>query len=104
MIEFFVSAAVDPEDRSYFVCLDQEVQKIFPPVYIVTCEFDPLRDDGKVLATSLRSEGIVVRHNHYSGLPHCFWLFPTLPETKTFMHNLFQAVGWLGEVIQTRYS
>lgn len=102
MDEFFLSIAVDPKDPSYFISLDQDILKIFPPVYVVTCEFDPLRDDGMILLSSLESNHVNVRHDHYSGLPHCFWLFPTLPETNIFMQNLFNAIGWLGEILESK--
>ncbi|KAG9531315.1 hypothetical protein KCU93_g2065, partial [Aureobasidium melanogenum] len=79
----------------YFVGLDPESHKLFPPTYIVTCEFDPLRDDGIVLAKCLKNAGVPTKSDHYDGLPHVFWMFPNLPETKVFMENLLKGVDWV---------
>ena len=97
MDEFFASVAAESSDPSHFVGLDGETQKLFPPTYIVTCEFDPLRDDGTVFLGALQSKGVEVRHDRYSGLPHCFWIFPTLPETQKFLGNLFDGIKWVLE-------
>lgn len=99
MDEFYATVAVQPTDASYFVGLDEDNQKSFPPTYVVTCEFDPLRDDGAVFVASVRSGGREVKHNHYSGLPHCFWLFPTLPETKAFLEDLYGGIKWVRDSI-----
>jgi versiconal hemiacetal acetate esterase len=89
--ECFASAGLQADDQ-YFVGSDQSNHRLFPPTYIATCEIDPLRDDGITLAESLKASGVSVQHDHYNGLPHCFWLFPSLPETPVFMKNLFLGV------------
>lgn len=95
MRQFFELAGLSPEDRDYFPALDQGHHKHFPPTYIVTCEFDPLRDDGLVMAQSLKAAGVPVKADHYDGLPHCFWLFSSLPETEVFMKNAVDGVKWV---------
>lgn len=98
MEEFFASVEVKHTDPNYFVGLDEVVQKHFPPTYVVTCDVDSLRADGTVLVGSLQSNGVEVKHDHYSGLPHCFWIFPTLPETEKFLENLSRVLnGFLQE-------
>lgn len=92
---FFADAGIQPDDKDYFAALDRESHQLFPPTYIVTCEFDPLRDDGKVLAESLKTSGVDVKMEHYEGLPHCFWLFRSLPETEVFMRNTVEGMKWL---------
>ncbi|KAF4465531.1 sterigmatocystin biosynthesis lipase esterase STCI [Fusarium albosuccineum] len=91
---FLDLAGLDPEDSDYFPALDTKSLKDFPPTYVATCEMDSLRDDGKVLADSLKSVGVSVKTDHYSGLPHCFWIVPSLPETEVFMKNTFEGVAW----------
>jgi versiconal hemiacetal acetate esterase len=93
--QFFEITGITSDDQDYFSGTDFESHKNFPPTYVVTCEFDPLRDDGKVIVKSLRNSGVAVKHDHYDGLPHCFWFFPGLPETQTFMANTFAAVKWV---------
>lgn len=94
MDQFFDITGVTPENKDYFVGIDAEAHKLLPPTYVATCEFDPLRDDGKVLVKILEKAGIPVKHDHYDGLPHCFWYFPKLPETRTFMGNTFAGINW----------
>ncbi|KIV88438.1 hypothetical protein PV10_08121 [Exophiala mesophila] len=94
-LEDMLTATVQPTDPNYFIGLDEDVQNSFLPTYDVKCEFDPLRDNGTVFVRSLRSQGVEIKHDHYSELPHCFWIFPSLPETKAFLKNLFDGIRWL---------
>ncbi|KAF4338161.1 sterigmatocystin biosynthesis lipase esterase STCI [Fusarium beomiforme] len=95
MLQFFDYAGVDPIDKNTFPLLDETALKLFPRTYVVTAEKDPLRDDGKVLVKTLSSLGVNCKTDHYGGLPHCFWIFPPLPETKVFMSNVGSAVSWI---------
>ena len=70
MLQFYEYTGVDPKDSSYFTALDTENLKNFPPTYICTCEFDPLRDDGQVMAKALKDNGVPVKTDFYPGLPH----------------------------------
>ncbi|KAI8718166.1 Abhydrolase-3 domain-containing protein [Fusarium sp. LHS14.1] len=97
LMSFFNACNVKADDVDYFVGLDQANHALFPPTYIVTCGLDPLRDDGKVVAGSMKNQGISVRTDHYDGLSHCFWMFPTLPETREFLQNAFSGVKWVIE-------
>ncbi|HEY0182261.1 MAG TPA: alpha/beta hydrolase [Rhodopila sp.] len=46
-----------------------------PPAMVVTCEFDPLRDEGLAYAERLRQAGVSVRSSHYEGMIHgIFWM------------------------------
>jgi versiconal hemiacetal acetate esterase len=94
MDQFFELTGVDPEDKDYFIGNDPESHKLLPPTYVCTCEFDPLRDDGKVLVKSLEQAGVPVKYDHYDGLPHCFWYFPKLPETAVLICNTFAGINW----------
>lgn len=89
----FATAALEGAGENFFVGLDESNHRLFPPTYVVTCEVDPLRDDGAILAESLRSNGVRVKHDHYEGLPHMFWMFPSLPETSEFMGKLLVGVN-----------
>ncbi|RGP60875.1 putative sterigmatocystin biosynthesis lipase/esterase stci [Fusarium sporotrichioides] len=97
LLEFFTLTQISPNDSDYFVGLDQESHGLLPPSYIVTCEWDPLRDDGKVLADSMELLGVNVKRDHWNGMPHCFWLFPMVPEYTEFMEMAYKGFKWVIE-------
>ncbi|WP_266077043.1 alpha/beta hydrolase [Haladaptatus caseinilyticus] len=43
-----------------------------PPATVVTCGYDPLRDEGIAYADRLAEADVQVRHNHYPGMAHGF--------------------------------
>jgi versiconal hemiacetal acetate esterase len=88
-------AGIDASNADYLVGMDVKSLKLFPPTYIATCEMDPLRDDGKILATALGEAGVEVKHDHYKGLPHCFWFVPISPETGTFVEKTVRGLEWV---------
>ncbi|CAH0050573.1 unnamed protein product [Clonostachys solani] len=95
MRQFFEYAGLRPDDEDYFPLLDRDHHKNFPSTYVVTCQFDPLRDDGKVLAQALSAAGVPVKTNHYTGLPHCFRVFPSVTEGETFMNDTLDGLKWV---------
>ncbi|KAL6407716.1 uncharacterized protein AUP68_08738 [Ilyonectria robusta] len=97
MRRFHKLSGLDSTNEDYFIALSRQDHARFPPTYIATCELDPLRDDGKVLATSLRDSGVRVKTDHYEGMPHCFWIFPDIPEGADFMENAVTGVRWVIE-------
>jgi acetyl esterase/lipase len=46
-----------------------------PPVYLVTAEHDPLRDEGFAYADRLRAERVPVDHRHFGSQIHGFFTF-----------------------------
>ncbi|KAL5592805.1 hypothetical protein FOBRF1_013113 [Fusarium oxysporum] len=91
----FDAANLEQNDRDYFIALDRASHQHLPPTYISTCEIDPPRDDGKIMVQSLRESGIPVKTDRYGGLPHCFWVFPNIPETETFFQNAISGTKWI---------
>ncbi|KAK5189348.1 Telomerase-binding protein [Exophiala xenobiotica] len=95
MRSFYEFAGVDPQDSDIFTALATDNHKNFPPVYFVSCEKDPLRDDAYVMEAALKKAGVPTKHDTYPGLPHYFFIFPSLPESQQFVGNLIGGVKWL---------
>lgn len=69
----------------------------FPPTYLVACGADPLRDDNVILASELESKNVKVRLDLYPGLPHLFWVFPTLKSSRLFTEKLLAGIKFVLE-------
>jgi versiconal hemiacetal acetate esterase len=80
MKTFYNAVGVECADEDFFATLDRDSHKLFPPVYICACQFDPVRDDGKVMIKSLAEVGVKTKYDCYVGLPHIFWIFPGIQE------------------------
>ncbi|KAK5080784.1 Telomerase-binding protein [Exophiala xenobiotica] len=92
---FYEYLGADPNDPSCYTLLATDNHKNFPPVYLTSCEFDPLRDDAYVMEAALKEAGVDTKHDHYPGLPHYFWIFPGVAEGPEFINNMLQGIGWL---------
>ncbi|XP_060067041.1 arylacetamide deacetylase-like [Ylistrum balloti] len=53
--------------------LDDEMLSQLPKTYLLTCEYDPLRDDGLMLAKRWKNLGFPVKHVHWEGVQHGFF-------------------------------
>jgi len=75
----YVPEGVDTTDPRLSPLLAEDVSGL-PPAYIVTAEFDPLRDEGKAYADRLESAGVSVTHMHYDDMIHGFFNMTKLVE------------------------
>jgi versiconal hemiacetal acetate esterase len=94
---FLDAVGVDPKDANTLAALNKGNHKDFPPTYIVTCEADPLRDDGIIMEGCLKKAGVPVKRDNYADLPHYFWIFPSVTEGKEFVGNPIGGCKWVVE-------
>jgi acetyl esterase len=60
-----------------------------PPALIVTCEFDPLRDDGQAYAQRLRDAGVRTKERRFDGMIHgFFWMTAALPHGQDLIDEI----------------
>lgn len=78
--------------------LNPEVSPIYhtdfsnlPPAFVLTAEFDPLKDEGRIYAEKMKAAGNIVLHKEYKQLVHGFYNLPKLSEESMQAHFDVQA-------------
>jgi acetyl esterase len=70
-----------------------------PQAFVVTAEYDVLRDEGQAYARRMQQEGVDVTHVFAEGMNHSFACaideFPFLPHAKELLRR---AAGWIAAV------
>ena len=72
LMRWFWDHYAEPADRKHPMASPLLADNLanLPPALVVTCEFDPLRDEGKAYAEALADAGGSVRHLHCRGQIH----------------------------------
>jgi cation diffusion facilitator CzcD-associated flavoprotein CzcO/acetyl esterase/lipase len=72
LLEWFFDHYCDPDERTDPRCSPLRADDLsgLPPTMVVTCEFDPLRDEGDAYAEALAAAGVPVRHLQCEGQTH----------------------------------
>ena len=72
LMEWFWDHYCDPADRTDPKASPLRADDLagLPPAMIVTCQFDPLRDEGNAYADALTAAGVPVRHLQADGQTH----------------------------------
>jgi len=69
-----------------------------PRAFLVTAEYDVLRDEGQAYARRMEAEGVDVTHVFAEGMNHAFAAsadeFPFLPQAKELLRRV---AGWIAE-------
>ena len=69
-----------------------------PPALVLTCEFDPLRDEGEDYGKKLQAAGVPVAISRYDGAIHGTWNFFGVLDLGRAMHD--EAARWLKEQLR----
>ncbi|EIM80570.1 Alpha/beta hydrolase fold-3 [Stereum hirsutum FP-91666 SS1] len=69
-----------------------------PPMVIMICGLDALRDEEFLYERVLREAGVKTKTYMYPGLPHCFYMFMRhISMSQQFMNEYVEGVKWLLE-------
>lgn len=100
-VKFYISQYIrSPEDIHDPLCSPLKAPLLggLPPAHIVTCGFDPLKDEGQAYAQRLQDAGVPTTYQCYESLIHAsFHMNDTVP----FVQNALQDVG---EVLQQGFK
>ncbi|XP_023181863.1 LOW QUALITY PROTEIN: neutral cholesterol ester hydrolase 1-like [Xiphophorus maculatus] len=77
---------------------EQEVLRKTPKAYVMTCEFDVLRDDGLMYGRRLRDAGVEVTSDHYEDGFHGCMVFANLPMMSSVgQRSMRNYIRWLDQ-------
>lgn len=86
------------ESKHWFpVTMGVEGVKDFPPTWILDCEKDCMRDDGRVLQAEMEDAGLKVKREVVKGMPHYYWSFPLQAAAEDFRKRLVAGLKWVLE-------
>ncbi|MEH6548103.1 MAG: alpha/beta hydrolase [Sneathiella sp.] len=87
-MEQFLPEGVNFDD-SRFAILDSAQEGRMPPTWILTCGFDPLRDDGRKISDILSGLGAKIYFQEYEDLYHGFiTLSGVFPQVQIMIENM----------------
>lgn len=93
-IDFYIP---DEAERKNYLASPKYYSDItkLPPVYLITAQFDPLRDEGEAFAAQLKGAGVSCTSRRYDGVIHGFFANPmfghkgdgAVEDVATYLHE-----------------
>ena len=101
MMWFWDHYVPDPQDRANPYCAPIRAADLsgLPPAFVLSAEFDPLRDEGEAYGRALAAAGVSVSAQRYDGMLHGFFATPGMTVAETAQRD---AVAALGEATAAR--
>ncbi|MEX2523962.1 MAG: alpha/beta hydrolase [Gammaproteobacteria bacterium] len=87
----------DDADHPHFSLLRGADLHDLPPACVITAEYDPLRDEGDLLAARLRDAGVETVHQPCEGMIHGFYTFVGMVDKSEEVVN--DSCRWLKNVL-----
>lgn len=95
----YLGGDVDPADPLVSPLLAEDLSHL-PPTLVITAEYDPLRDEGRLFAERLQAAGVPVRFTNYVQYLHGFFSLPRLyPGIDQAWNEL---TGWVRHALHTK--
>lgn len=87
----------DDEERKHWfpVAMGVEGVRGFPATWILDCEKDCMRDDGRVLEEEMREVRLRVQREVVRGMPHYHWAFPLPGAVEEFWGRIERGIEWV---------
>ena len=92
---FWKHYVANPSDATNPYCspLNARDHSGLPPALIVSAEFDPLCDDGRLYAEKLEAAGVHAKFRLYEGMIHGFlWMSGVLDQSKELLNEIGREV------------
>lgn len=84
----YLSTAVDGQQPDASPLRAPDLRGL-PPAFVMTTEYDPLRDEGDAYAERLRAAGVPVAHKCYMGMVHVFLGPEATPDMSRHLRRAF---------------
>lgn len=94
----YLTSAADGQNPAASPILAKSLAGL-PPALVLTCEFDPLRDEGEDYGRAMQAAGVPVTISRHDGTIHATWSFCTALEPGRKMMD--EATRWLRETLRT---
>lgn len=90
----------DQMNQAYAAPLRAESLSDLPPAFVLTAEYDPLRDEGNAYAAALQAASVPVTHHCYEGMIHAF--FRRMHQFDKAHEAIQEVAGHLRAAFQSR--